>query len=212
MASQITPTGADVLLVIDVQNDFCKGGTLEVPRGDDVVAVINELSGRFQHVIVTQDWHPNDHSSFASQHAGAAPHQMIDLDYGEQVLWPDHCIQHSAGADFHDKLKVANCELIIRKGYRRAIDSYSAFFENDRKTPTGLTGYLRERGLKRLFVTGLATDFCVRFSAVDGRAQGFDVILLEDACRGIDNDGSMADAMREMADVGVVSADSKNVG
>ena len=211
MASQITPTGTDVLLVIDVQNDFCKGGSLEVPRGDDVVGVINELSSRFQHVVVTQDWHPNDHTSFATQHAGAEPFQMIDVDYGEQLLWPDHCIKHSAGADFHDKLKVANCELIIRKGYRRTIDSYSAFFENDRKTPTGLTGYLRERGLTRLFVTGLATDFCVRFSAVDGRAQGFDVVLLEDACRGIDNNGSMAEAMREMADVGVVSADSSKV-
>jgi len=211
MASQITATGTDVLLVIDVQNDFCKGGTLEVPRGDDVVGVINELSSRFQHVVVTQDWHPNDHTSFATQHAGAEPFQMIDVDYGEQLLWPDHCIQHSPGADFHDKLKVANCELIIRKGYRRTIDSYSAFFENDRKTPTGLTGYLRERGLTRLFVTGLATDFCVRFSAVDGRAQGFDVVLLEDACRGIDNNGSMAEAMREMADVGVVSADSSKV-
>ena len=211
MASQITPIGTDVLLVIDVQNDFCKGGTLEVPRGDDVVGVINVLSSRFQHAIVTQDWHPNDHTSFASQHAGAEPFQMIDVDYGEQLLWPDHCIQHSAGAEFHDKLKVANCELIIRKGYRRTIDSYSAFFENDRKTPTGLTGYLRERGLTRLFVTGLATDFCVRFSAIDGRAQGFDVVLLEDACRGIDNNGSMADAMREMADVGVVSADSNKV-
>ena len=211
MASRITPTGTDVLLVIDVQNDFCKGGSLEVPRGDEVVSVINNVSSRFQHAIVTQDWHPDGHTSFASQHAGAEPFQTIDLDYGEQVLWPDHCIQHSAGADFHDKLAVANCELIIRKGYRRTIDSYSAFFENDRQTSTGLTGYLRERGLNRLFVTGLATDYCVRYSAVDGRAQGFDVVLLEDACRGIDNNGSMADAMREMAEVGVELADSNKV-
>ena len=212
MASTMTPTDNDVLLVVDVQNDFCKGGTLEVPHGDKVVPVINELGRRFRHVIVTQDWHPTDHTSFASQHAGAQPYQTIKVDYGDQVLWPDHCVQHSAGAEFHDKLAVANCELIIRKGYRRAIDSYSAFFENDQKTPTGLSGYLRERGLKRLFVTGLATDFCVRFSAVDGRAAGFEVVLIEDACRGIDNDGSMDDAMQAMKEAGVALSESSQVG
>ena len=211
MARNFTPTDTDVLLVVDVQNDFCKGGTLEVPRGDEVVPIINELGGRFRHVIVTQDWHPVDHMSFASQHAGVVPFETIKVDYGDQVLWPDHCVQHSAGADFHDKLSVANCQLIIRKGYRRAIDSYSAFFENDQKTPTGLTGYLRERGLTRLFVTGLATDFCVRFSAVDGRAQGFEVVLIEDACRGIDNNGSMADAMHAMQEAGVTASSSSAI-
>ena len=212
MASKITPIESDVLLVVDVQNDFCKGGTLEVSRGDEVVGVINDLSGRIAHTVVTQDWHPADHTSFASQHSGAEAYQTINVDYGEQVLWPDHCIQHSAGADFHDKLKVENCELIIRKGYRRTIDSYSAFFENDRKTATGLTGYLRERGLTRIFVTGLATDFCVRFSAIDGCDQGFDVVLIEDGCRGIDNDGSMADAMQAMKKAGVVLSSSQKIG
>ncbi len=212
MAAKISPVGNDVLLVVDVQNDFCKGGTLAVPSSNEVVAVINDLADRFAHTIITQDWHPPDHNSFASQHDGLEPYQTITLDYGEQVLWPDHCVQHSAGAEFHDKLAVANCELILRKGFRREIDSYSAFFENDRKTPTGLNGYLRERGLTRLFVTGLATDFCVRFSALDARAQGFEVMLVEDACRGIDNDGSMEAAMCEMNDVGVTIIESNSIG
>ncbi len=212
MAAKISPTGSDALLVVDVQHDFCKGGALAVPNGDEVVPVINELAARFTHVIVTQDWHPPDHTSFASQHDGAEPFQTIELNYGEQVLWPDHCVRHSAGAEFHDQLSVANCELIVRKGFRRQIDSYSAFFENDRKTPTGLNGYLRERGLDRLFVVGLATDFCVRFSAVDSRTLGFDVVLVEDACRGIDNDGSLDAAMREMRDAGVTIVESGAIG
>ncbi len=212
MAAKISPTGSDALLVVDVQHDFCKGGALAVPNGDEVVPVINELAARFTHVIVTQDWHPPDHTSFASQHDGAEPFQTIELNYGEQVLWPDHCVRHSAGAEFHDQLSVANCELIVRKGFRRQIDSYSAFFENDRETPTGLNGYLRERGLDRLFVVGLATDFCVRFSAVDSRTLGFDVVLVEDACRGIDNDGSLGAAMREMRDAGVTIVESGAIG
>ena len=211
MAAKISPVGNDVLLVVDVQNDFCKGGTLAVPSGNEVVPVINDLADRFAHTIITQDWHPPDHTSFASQHDGSEPYQTITLDYGDQVLWPDHCVQHSAGAEFHDKLVVAKCELIVRKGFRREIDSYSAFFENDRKTPTGLNGYLRERELTRLFVTGLATDFCVRFSAVDARAQGFEVMLVEDACRCIDSDGSMDAAMREMNEVGVTIIDSNSI-
>ncbi len=212
MAAKISPVGNDVLLVVDVQNDFCKGGTLAVPSGNEVVPVINELADLFAHTIITQDWHPPDHTSFASQHDGSEPYQTITLDYGEQVLWPDHCVQQSAGAEFHDKLAVANCELIVRKGFRREVDSYSAFFENDHKTPTGLGGYLRERELTRLFVTGLATDFCVRFSAVDARSQGFEVMLVEDACRCIDNDGSMDAAMREMNDVGVTFIESNSIG
>lgn len=211
MAAKISPVGSDVLLVVDVQHDFCKGGALAVPNGDEVVPVINDLADRFAHVVVTQDWHPPHHTSFASQHDGSEPFQTITLEYGEQVLWPDHCVQHSAGADFHDKLTVANCELIVRKGFRREIDSYSAFFENDRRTPTGLNGYLRERELTRLFITGLATDFCVRYSAVDARNQGFEVMLVEDACRGIDNDGSLVEAMREMKDVGVTIVQSGDV-
>ena len=211
MAAKISQVGNDALLVVDVQNDFCKGGTLAVPSANEVVPVINDLADRFAHTIITQDWHPPDHTSFASQHDGSEPYQTITLGYGEQVLWPDHCVQHSAGAEFHDKLAVTNCELIVRKGFRREIDSYSAFFENDHKTPTGLGGYLRERELTRLFVTGLATDFCVRFSAVDARAQGFEVMLVEDACRGIDSDGSMDAAMREMNDVGVTIIESNSI-
>ena len=212
MAAKISQVGNDALLVVDVQNDFCKGGTLAVPSANEVVPVINDLADRFAHTIITQDWHPPDHTSFASQHDGSEPYQTITLGYGEQVLWPDHCVQHSAGAEFHDKLAVTNCELIVRKGFRREIDSYSAFFENDHKTPTGLGGYLRERELTRLFVTGLATDFCVRFSAVDARSQGFEVMLVEDACRCIDNDGSMDAAMREMNDVGVTFIESNSIG
>ena len=211
MAAKISQVGNDALLVVDVQNDFCKGGTLAVPSANEVVPVINDLADRFAHTIITQDWHPPDHTSFASQHDGSEPYQTITLGYGEQVLWPDHCVQHSAGAEFHDKLAVTNCELIVRKGFRREIDSYSAFFENDHKPPTGLGGYLRERELTRLFVTGLATDFCVRFSAVDARAQGFEVMLVEDACRGIDSDGSMDAAMREMNDVGVTIIESNSI-
>jgi nicotinamidase/pyrazinamidase len=201
--SVIRPGESDVLIVIDVQNDFCSGGALAVPRGDDVVPVVNRLGRRFQHVVLTQDWHPADHSSFASTHAGRAPFETIDLAYGAQTLWPDHCVQDSAGAAFHPDLAVPHAELVVRKGFRPAIDSYSAFFENDRRTPTGLVGYLRERGFARVFLAGLATDFCVHFSAVDARRQGFAAVLIEDGCRGIDLAGSLARALQDMASAGV---------
>jgi nicotinamidase/pyrazinamidase len=193
----------DVLLVIDVQNDFCPGGALAVAKGDEVVPVANRLAERFPHVVVTQDWHPPGHRSFASAHQGRHPFETITLDYGPQTLWPDHCVQGTSGAAFHPGLRLPRAELVIRKGFRPAIDSYSAFFENDRRTPTGLAGYLRERGLERLFLVGLATDFCVRYSAIDARRQGFEVVLIEDGCRAIDLDGSLAPAMRAMDEAGV---------
>jgi nicotinamidase/pyrazinamidase len=195
-----------VLLVVDIQNDFCPYGALAVPEGDQVVAIINRLSRRFAHVILTQDWHCEDHLSFASSHPGRKPLQQIELSYGPQILWPDHCVQHTSGAEFHPELTVSNCELIIRKGYHREIDSYSAFFENDRKTPTGLAGYLRERGLTHLFVVGLATDFCVAYSALDARRLGFEVTVIEEACRGIDVQGSLEAAWQQMLEAGVLRA------
>ena len=176
----------DAFLVIDVQNDFCPGGALAVPHGDAIVPVINDLAQAFSHMILTQDWHPPGHRSFASSHPGASPFDVITVDYGEQVLWPDHCVQGSAGAAFHGDLDGTRAELIVRKGFRAEIDSYSAFFENDRKTPTGLAGYLRERSLRRLFLAGLALDFCVRYSAEDAARLGFEVVVIADACRAID--------------------------
>jgi nicotinamidase/pyrazinamidase len=200
------PTENRVLLVVDIQNDFCPGGALAVPDGDAVVPVINKLSRRFAHVILTQDWHCEDHLSFATSHPGKKPLDRVNLPYGEQILWPDHCIERTPGAEFHPKLEVANCELVIRKGFHREIDSYSAFFENDRQTPTGLAGYLRERGLTRLFIVGLATDFCVAYSALDARRLGFEVTVIEAACRGIDVAGSLAAAWEQMDAAGVVRA------
>ena len=182
----------DILLVVDIQNDFCPGGGLSVPRGDEVVPLINGLAEKFAHVVLTQDWHPRGHLSFASSHPGTKPYQTIEVAYGTQVLWPDHCVQATRGADFRDDLKIPHAELVLRKGYHREIDSYSAFYENDRKTHTGLAGYLRERGFKRVFLAGLAFDFCVRYSAEDAKREGFTAIVIEDACRGIDVDGSMA--------------------
>src|ERR1041385_1563652 len=164
---KFTPRARDVLLVVDVQNDFCPGGNLAVPRGDEVVPLINGLADKFAHVVLTQDWHPRGHLSFASAHPGRKPFETIELAYGPQVLWPDHCVQDSTGAAFSDDLKIPQAELVLRKGYHREIDSYSAFYENDRKTHTGLGGYLRERGLKRVFLAGLAYDFCVRYLAED---------------------------------------------
>lgn len=186
----------DVLLVIDVQNDFCPGGALAVPHGDEVVAVINRLAGRFANVVLTQDWHPSGHASFASAHPGRRPFENVTAAYGPQTLWPDHCVQGTRGADFHPELKIPHAALILRKGTRRAIDSYSAFYENDRRTPTGLVGYLKERNLTRVFVAGLAFDFCVRYSAEDAASSGFSVAVIEDACRGIDVDDSVAAARR----------------
>ncbi|HLH94731.1 MAG TPA: bifunctional nicotinamidase/pyrazinamidase [Xanthobacteraceae bacterium] len=185
---------ADVFLVVDVQNDFCPGGRLAVPRGVEVVPLINGLSRHFAHIILTQDWHPADHLSFASQHPGRKPYESIVVDYGEQTLWPDHCVQGTAGAELHSGLQLPSAELVLRKGYNRGIDSYSAFYENDRATHTGLAGYLRERGFARVFLAGLALDYCVRFSAEDARREGFEVFVIEEACRGIDLNGSVATA------------------
>ncbi len=191
------------LLIIDVQNDFCPGGALAVEDGSAIVPLINRLQSKFPLKVMTQDWHPAEHTSFADNHADAQPFSMIDMPYGPQVLWPTHCVQGSRGADFHDELETDNVALIVRKGFRKEIDSYSAFFENDRTTPTGLTGYLREQGMTSLVMTGLATDFCVRFSAVDAAKLGFDVSVVSDACRAIDMDGSLGDAMRDFEENGV---------
>lgn len=192
-----------VLIIVDVQNDFCPGGALAVPRGDEIIPIVNGLAARFRNVVLTQDWHPRDHSSFASCHPGTKPFDTIGASYGPQVLWPDHCVQDTAGAAFHPALRAPHAALVLRKGFRRAIDSYSAFYENDRKTPTGLTGYLRERGLTRLFLAGLAFDFCVRYSAEDARREGFDAFVIEDACRGIDLAGSIAATHKSLAAIGV---------
>ena len=191
------------LLIVDVQNDFCPGGALEVPEGDEVVPVINNIIGAFDHVLQTQDWHPAGHQSFASSHPQHDPYDVIEVGYGEQVLWPDHCVEGTDGAAFHPDLDTTHTELVLRKGFRPEIDSYSAFFENDGETRTGLAGYLRERGIDTLYVCGLATDFCVKWSAVDGRAEGFDVFVVEEATRGIDQNGSLAQAWKEMNDAGV---------
>ena len=198
-------TGPGVaLIVIDVQNDFCPGGALAVTGGDAVVPVANRLMQRFDHVVLTQDWHPADHSSFAANNPGHDPFSLIDMPYGPQVLWPVHCVQGTAGAAFHKDLETDRANLIIRKGYRSQIDSYSAFFENDHATTTGLAGYLRERAVEHLVMVGLATDFCVRFSAVDAVKLGFRVTLLEDGCRAIDLDGSLAAARAELSENGVI--------
>lgn len=194
------------LIVIDVQNDFCPGGALAVPQGDAIVQDINALMPDFDAVILTQDWHPAGHSSFASSHEGRAPYDMIDMPYGPQVLWPDHCIQGSMGAKFHTELQQDRADLIIRKGYNPAIDSYSAFFENDHETPTGLDGYLRSRGITNLTMVGLALDFCVNFSAVDAAKLGFDVTLRRELCRAIDLNGSLDAAMSGMQAAGVTVA------
>lgn len=193
----------EVLLVIDVQNDFCPGGRLAVPRGDEVVHIINRLARDFRHVVLTQDWHPEGHSSFASSHRGSAPFSEITMPYGRQTLWPDHCIWESEGAAFHRGLDIPHAELVIRKGFRPAIDSYSAFFENDHLTPTGLLGYLRERQLTRVTCVGLAFDYCVRYSAEDAVSHGFDTVVIEEACRAIDLNGSAAETKAAFRDKGI---------
>jgi len=193
----------EVLLIVDVQNDFCPGGALPVPQGDDIVPVVNRLGREFAHVILTQDWHPRGHASFASSRPGKQPFDTIEMSYGQQILWPDHCVQGTHGAAFHRGLDVPHAELVIRKGFRSTIDSYSAFRENDRRTPTGLASYLKERGFERVTLCGLATDFCVLFSAIDAREAGFEVSLAASACRAIDVDGSLARAMRSMSKAGV---------
>lgn len=190
------------LLIIDVQNDFCPGGALAVPDGDAVIPVINSLIHRFDAVIQTQDWHPAGHHSFASSHKEKEPYDTIEMEYGTQVLWPDHCVQGTQGAEFHPDLNTTNTEVIIRKGFRKEIDSYSTFYENDHNTPTGLTGYLHERGINELYVAGLATDFCVKWSVLDGLKENFKVHIVEDAVKGIDIEGSVDQAWKEMEDAG----------
>jgi nicotinamidase/pyrazinamidase len=207
----ITPVETDVLAVIDVQNCFVPGGTLPVPEGDKIIPLINRLAPAFKHVVITQDWHTKGHVSFASSHPGKKPFETISLPYGTQVLWPDHCIQGTPDADLHKDLRIPHAELIIRKGYRPHVDSYSAFLEADRNTRTGLTGYLKERGLTRVFLVGLATDFCVAWSALDARRAGFEALVIEDATRGIDAGGSMAKAWADMSGAGVKRIQSADI-
>lgn len=197
------PGERDVLVVVDVQVDFLPGGALAVPDGDAVIGPVNGLIARFAHVVLTQDWHPPGHVSFASRHSGKAPFETVTLAYGLQVLWPDHCVQGTPGAAFAPGLAVDRAELVIRKGHGREVDSYSAFLEADRRTPTGLAGYLRERGFTRLVLCGLATDYCVAWSAMDAREAGFEALVVEDACRAIDRDGSLGQAWDRMARAGV---------
>jgi nicotinamidase/pyrazinamidase len=208
-ALQLRPT--DALLIIDLQNDFCPGGRLAVAGGHDIVPTINALANKFDHVLLTQDWHPTRHISFASTHPGAEPYQTIAVSYGAQTLWPDHCLQHTEGAALHPALEVPHAELILRKGFRRDIDSYSAFLENDHETPTGLAGYLRERGLTRLFLCGLAYDFCVRFSAIDGKQLGFETLVIEDATRAVGLPGSIEATNAALAAAGVPRIDSATI-
>jgi nicotinamidase/pyrazinamidase len=198
----------DTLLVIDVQNDFCPGGQLAVAGGDSVIPVVHQIAPHFEHIVLTQDWHTAHHASFASAHAGKKPFDQIELSYGTQTLWPDHCVQGTPGAEFHPSLHLPQAELILRKGFRPQIDSYSAFFENDRTTPTGLAGYLRERGLTRVFLAGLAFDYCVGYSALDARRLGFEAIVIRDACRAIDLNGSVTAIETEFAKAGVLLVSS----
>ena len=200
---KIKPGPQDVLLVVDVQNCFVPGGNLPVKEGDQIVPLINRLAKAYEHVVLTQDWHTPGHISFASTHPGKKPFETTQLSYGTQVLWPDHCVQGTPGADLHKDLRIPHAELIIRKGYRQQMDSYSAFYEADGKTPTGLTGYLKDRGLTQVYLVGLATDFCVAWSATDARKAGFGALVIEDACRGIDADGSLAKAWKDMLGAGV---------
>jgi nicotinamidase/pyrazinamidase len=193
----------DLLLVVDLQNDFCPGGALAVPEGDEIVPLVNRLGKRFADVVMTQDWHPIGHGSFASSYPGKEPFQTVEAPYGTQVLWPDHCVQGTPGAEFHADLDLPHAELIVRKGFHKEIDSYSAFYENDHRTPTGLAGYLRERGFTRLYLCGLATDFCVAYSAQDAASEGFEVVVLEDACRAINLEGSLDASMTAMREAGV---------
>lgn len=201
-------TAHDVLIVTDVQNDFCPGGELAVPGGDAVIAVIHRVAARFEHIVLVQDWHPASHISFASNHPGKRPFEQIESPYGSQTLWPDHCIQGSFGADFHPALRLPQAELILRKGFDPLIDSYSVFFENDRVTPTGLAGYLRDRNITRVFIAGLAYDFCVGYSALDARRLALEAVVIRDACRAIDLNGSVARIDEEFAREGVALIES----
>ncbi|MGH6914062.1 MAG: bifunctional nicotinamidase/pyrazinamidase [Geminicoccales bacterium] len=209
MANQgISPGPRDALLVVDVQNDFCPGGALAVTDGDAVIPLVNRIAERFAHVLMTQDWHTPGHSSFASAHPGRAPYDTVDMPYGPQTLWPDHCVQNTPGAAFHEGLHLPRAELVVRKGFRREIDSYSAFFENDQQTPTGLAGYLRERGFTRVFICGLAFDFCVRYSAEDARKSGFDAVVVGDACRAVGLPGTEAATRQSFKDLGIPAIES----
>jgi len=203
MTDHIVVDRRDALLVVDIQNDFCPGGRLAVPGGDEVIPLINRVARHFSHVLLTQDWHPLGHQSFASSHQGRRVGEVIDVAYGRQVLWPDHCVQGTPGAELCARLQVPHAQLVLRKGYHGTIDSYSAFYENDRRTPTGLAGYLRERNLKRIFLVGLALDFCVRYSAEDARREGFEVVVIGDGCRAIDMDGSVNEARVSLERAGV---------
>jgi len=207
----MTRTSRDVLIVVDVQNDFVPGGSLAVPGGDEVVPVINAVGARFENVVFTQDWHPPGHSSFASSHAGCKPFESARLAYGDQVLWPDHCVQGTEGAQLHKGLALPQAQLVVRKGFHRDVDSYSAFIEADGKTRTGLEGYLRERGIARVFACGLATDFCVAFTVLDARKLGFEAVVIEDACRAIDTGGSLAVAWEAMRNAGVACVRSSEI-
>lgn len=209
MHFEIKPT--DALVLIDMQNDFCPGGALAVQGGDEIIATINALAKKFNHAIATEDWHPQGHVSFASAHEGKRPFtDMAEVSYGAQALWPDHCVQNTRGAELHPSLAIDNLELILRKGFRREIDSYSAFLENDHATATGLAGYLQERGLQRLFFCGLAFDYCVGFSALDGAELGFECVVIEDATRGI-AEASMHDMRRRLSAAGVLRVNSKEI-
>lgn len=208
MSGEIGLGATDVLVVVDLQNDFCPGGALPVPGGDEIVPLVNRIAAGFDHVLLTQDWHPPGHQSFASAHPGGKPFDVVRMAYGEQVLWPDHCVQDGWGAAFHPGLDIPHAELVLRKGYRPDVNSYSAFFENDRRTPTGLAGYLRERGLTRVFLAGLAFDFCVLWSAEDARRLGFAPVVLDDACRSLDVQGSAAAARSRLQAIGAPCAPS----
>ena len=210
--SPLIPLNTDLLIVVDVQNDFCPGGTLAVPEGDDVVPVINGLATKFDHVILTQDWHPAGHSSFASAHPGKRPFETVNLPYGDQVLWPDHCVQGTPGAAFHPDLDIPKAELVLRKGFRSEVDSYSGFYENDRTTSTGLAGFVRERGFSRIVLVGLALDVCVRYTAEDGARMGLDVMIVEDGCRAIDSEGSLDAARNRFRDLGISVCRSRDFG
>lgn len=210
--SKAKPGDRDLLVVVDVQNDFIPGGALAVKDGDQIVPLVNTIAAGFKHVILTQDWHTPAHISFASAHAGKKPFETVTLAYGTQVLWPDHCVQGTPGADFHKDLRIPHAELIIRKGYRQQMDSYSAFFEADGKATTGLTGYVRDRGFRNLYFVGLATDFCVCWSALDARKVGLQAAVIEDACRGIDTGGSLGKAWAQMQKAGVKRMRSADLG
>jgi nicotinamidase/pyrazinamidase len=204
--SGFIPSESDMLLVVDVQNDFCPGGALAIPDADQVVPVVNRVARQFPHIVVTQDWHPAGHLSFASCHPGRKPFDVTTLSYGHQILWPDHCVQNTHGAALRADLELTRAELLLRKGFRREIDSYSAFYENDHKTPTGLEGYLRQRGFTRVVIVGLALDFCVRYSAEDAARAGFKVAVIMDGCWAIDTDGSLdatRDSFRKL-DIGMI--------